>query len=115
MQISFILNILGFLYVFLALTMVLPLSVSLYYGDGSSTAFLYAMLVHAGTAASGGRGALVMLGFGLGTSAALLSVGLTAHLLGVRLRAALWRFAGMAVAMLGSFQLLRHGDKFGWW
>ena len=45
MQISFILNILGFLYVFLALTMVLPLSVSFFYGDGCSTAFLYAMLV----------------------------------------------------------------------
>ena len=45
MQISFILNILGFLYVFLALTMVLPLSVSFFYGDGCNTAFLYAMLV----------------------------------------------------------------------
>jgi trk system potassium uptake protein TrkH len=45
MQISFILTILGFLYVVLALTMILPLSVSFFYADGCSTAFLYAMLL----------------------------------------------------------------------
>lgn len=45
MQFFLILNILGFLYVFLALTMILPLAVSFIYRDGCGNAFLSAMLI----------------------------------------------------------------------
>lgn len=45
MQPSLILNILGFLYLFLALTMTFPLAVSLIYGDGCVSPFLYAILI----------------------------------------------------------------------
>ena len=44
MQLSLILSILGFLYFFLALTMILPLAVSFIYGDGCSLAFIYSII-----------------------------------------------------------------------
>ncbi|MDX1779533.1 MAG: potassium transporter TrkG, partial [Thermodesulfobacteriota bacterium] len=44
MQFSLILSILGFLYIFLALTMILPLAVSFIYGDGCSLAFIYSII-----------------------------------------------------------------------
>ena len=44
MQFSLILSILGFLYFFLALTMILPLAVSFIYGDGCSLAFIYSII-----------------------------------------------------------------------
>jgi len=51
MQLSLILSILGFLYFFLALTMILPLAVSFIYGDGCSLAFIYSIIT---TAIAGG-------------------------------------------------------------
>ena len=51
MQLSLILSILGFLYFFLALTMILPLAVSFIYGDGCSLAFIYSIIA---TAIAGG-------------------------------------------------------------
>ena len=47
MQIPLILNILGFLYLFFAFTMVFPLIVSLIYRDGCMVAFLYSITITA--------------------------------------------------------------------
>ena len=47
MQFLLILNILGFLYLFLALTMIFPLVVSFIYGDGCAPAFLYSSIITA--------------------------------------------------------------------
>ena len=47
MQFPLILSILGFLYFFLSLTMILPLAVSFIYGDGCSLAFIYSIIITA--------------------------------------------------------------------
>jgi len=62
-----------------------------------------------GSAATGGPvpGALFALGFALGTVPALLLVGGAAALLSVKLRGALFRAGGVAVALLGLLFLLR--------
>jgi trk system potassium uptake protein TrkH len=44
MQFLLILHILGFLHIFLALTMLLPLALAFLYGDGCSNAFIYSIL-----------------------------------------------------------------------
>jgi trk system potassium uptake protein TrkH len=44
MQLALILSILGFLYFFLALTMLLPLAVSFIYSDGCGLAFIYSII-----------------------------------------------------------------------
>jgi trk system potassium uptake protein TrkH len=47
MQFPLILSILGFLYFFLALTMILPLAVSFIYSDGCGSVFIYSILTTA--------------------------------------------------------------------
>lgn len=47
MQFPLVFNILGFLYLFLSLTMILPLAVAFIYGDGCSLAFIYSIITTA--------------------------------------------------------------------
>jgi uncharacterized protein len=69
---------------------------------------VYAVALTAAQSASGASGALIMLAFGLGTAPALLLFGSTAHLLSSRARQLLLRGAGLMVAAMGLFQLVRH-------
>jgi len=70
--------------------------------------FLYAVLVNAALTAEPAAGALVMLGFGLGTTPALLAVGTLSHLLGKTTRDWMLRGAGLLVAGMGAINLWRH-------
>jgi sulfite exporter TauE/SafE len=70
--------------------------------------FLYAVLLNAALSADPATGALVMLGFGLGTVPSLLAFGGAAHLLGARTRGWMLRGAGLAVAGMGAYNLFRH-------
>ncbi len=70
--------------------------------------FLYAVLLNAALSADPAVGALVMLGFGLGTVPSLLLFGSAAHLLGTRTRGWMLRGAGLAVAGMGAYNLFRH-------
>jgi uncharacterized protein len=69
---------------------------------------VYAVAITAAQSASGASGALIMLSFGLGTAPALLLFGSTAHLLSARARRLLLRAAGLMVAAMGLYQLIRH-------
>jgi uncharacterized protein len=69
---------------------------------------VYAVAITAAQSASGSSGALIMLAFGLGTAPALLLFGSTAHLLSARARRLLLRAAGLMVAAMGLYQLVRH-------
>lgn len=69
---------------------------------------VYAMALTAAQSAVASSGALLMLAFGLGTAPALLLFGSTAHLLSARARQLLLRAAGLMVAAMGLYQLVRH-------
>jgi sulfite exporter TauE/SafE len=70
--------------------------------------FTYAMLMVAAQSADPARGAMTMLGFGLGTAPAVFMSGGFAHLL--RGRAGHWmvRLAGLMIALLGGYHLYKH-------
>ena len=70
--------------------------------------FLYAVLLNAALTAEPAAGALVMLGFGLGTAPALFVFGWASRTLGASARGWMLRAAGLGVAFLGAFNLLRH-------
>jgi len=70
--------------------------------------FLYAMIIAAGQSASAANGALMMLSFGLGTLPALFLFGSTAHWLTARMRTIMLRWAGITVALIGTYNLYRH-------
>jgi sulfite exporter TauE/SafE len=70
--------------------------------------FLYAVLLNAALTADPLAGAQVMLGFGLGTAPALFAFGSAAHLLGARARGWMLRGAGLAVALMGVYNFVRH-------
>jgi sulfite exporter TauE/SafE len=69
---------------------------------------LYAMLVTAAVTANPLQGAQVMLGFGLGTSPALLAAGTASRFLGARARGRMLRTAGLLLAFLGAYNLVHH-------
>jgi sulfite exporter TauE/SafE len=69
---------------------------------------VYAMAITAAQSSAASSGALIMLAFGLGTAPALLLFGSTAHLLSARARQLLLRAAGLMVAAMGLYQLVRH-------
>lgn len=70
--------------------------------------FLYAVLLNAALTAEPLSGALVMVGFGLGTAPSLLLFGTASHLLGARARGWMLRSAGVVVALMGAHNLWRH-------
>ena len=70
--------------------------------------FLYAMIIAAGQSAASDKGALIMLAFGLGTMPALFLFGSAAHWLTISKRAAMLRWAGIMVALMGAYNLYRH-------
>lgn len=69
---------------------------------------LYAMAITAAQTASPGRAGLVMLFFGVGTIPALFTCGSAAHWLGRSVRGWMLRGAGLAVALMGLFNLFHH-------
>jgi len=70
--------------------------------------FLYAMVLTAAQSASPLLGGLVMLAFGIGTIPALLLFGGAAQWMSSRARRWLLRGAGLMVALMGAYNLLRH-------
>jgi sulfite exporter TauE/SafE len=70
--------------------------------------FTYAMLMVAAQSADPTRGALTMLGFGLGTAPAVLLSGSFAHLLRGKTGHWMVRAAGLVIALLGSYHLYKH-------
>ena len=69
--------------------------------------FLYPVLIAAVQTAEPSRGALTMLGFGLGTAPALLAAGkMAAHLKNISRR--MMAFAWLGITLLGFFNLYRH-------
>ncbi len=70
--------------------------------------FTYAMLMLAAQSADVGKGALTMLGFGLGTAPVLFVSGSVAHLF--RGKAGHWmiKLAGILIAAIGFYHLYRH-------
>ncbi len=70
--------------------------------------FLYAMIIAAGQSTGAANGALMMLSFGLGTLPALFLFGSTAHRLTLKRRAIMLRWAGIMVALMGTYNLYRH-------
>ena len=83
--------------------------------------FLYAMIIAAGVvdegverrvlagqSAAAASGALTMLSFGLGTMPALFLFGATAHWLSRKMRTLMLRWAGLLVALMGTYNLYRH-------
>ena len=70
--------------------------------------FLYAMVIAAGQSAAPVKGALIMLAFGLGTVPALLLFGSAAHWLTTGKKALMLRWAGIMVALMGTYNLYRH-------
>ncbi len=70
--------------------------------------FLYAVLLNAALTSEPTGGALVMLGFGLGTAPSLLLFGAASRVLGARARGWMVRGAGLAVALMGCLNLWRH-------
>ncbi len=77
--------------------------------------FLYAMAITAAQSADPLRGALILLAFGVGTLPGLVLFGSGAHWLGVRLRQGMLQAAGGMVALMGGYNLFRHGQLLGWW
>lgn len=70
--------------------------------------FLYAMIIAAGQSANATNGAFMMLSFGLGTLPALFLFGSTTHWLTAKRRSVMLRWAGLMVALIGTFNLYRH-------
>lgn len=70
--------------------------------------FLYATALAAGQSAVPFKGALTMLAFGLGTVPALFFFGSAAHLLTTRARTWMLKGAGLMVALMGAWNLVRH-------
>ncbi len=77
--------------------------------------FLYAMAITAAQSADPWKGALMLGAFGAGTLPGLIFFGSGAHWLGQRLRQGMMRGAGMMVALMGVYNLFRHGQLLGWW
>lgn len=77
--------------------------------------FLYAVAITAAQSASPWKGALTLLCFGLGTAPGLVLFGGGAHWLGRRMRQGMLRAAGGVVALMGVYNLWRHGSLLGWW
>jgi sulfite exporter TauE/SafE len=77
--------------------------------------FLYARAITAAQAADPRRGALILLAFGVGTLPGLVLFGSGTNWLGARLRQGMLRVAGMMVALMGTYNLFRHGQLLGWW
>jgi sulfite exporter TauE/SafE len=71
---------------------------------------IYAFAAQAASTASVGRGTLTMLAFGLGTLPAMLAVGTTRALMGVRVRARLSLLSGLLVIAFGTLTMLRGFD-----
>jgi len=76
---------------------------------------LYAMAITAAQSANPGLGAQIMFAFGLGTAPVLLLFGTAAHWLGSRARRWMLFSAGIMVALMGAFNLIRHLEMMGWW
>jgi uncharacterized protein len=76
---------------------------------------LYAMAMTAAQSAAPWKGALVLLAFGIGTLPGLLFFGGGAHWLGQRLRRGMVQAAGLVVALMGLYNLFRHGQLLAWW
>jgi hypothetical protein len=76
---------------------------------------LYAMALTAGQSAAPMAGGATMLAFGLGTTPALFLFGGAAQWLGSRARLWLLRGAGLMVAVMGAYSLLRHLRMLGLW
>ncbi|NIQ96973.1 MAG: sulfite exporter TauE/SafE family protein [Desulfuromonadales bacterium] len=70
--------------------------------------FLYAMVLTAAQSTSPLSGAGIMFAFGLGTIPALFLFGSAAHLLSSRARSWMLRSAGVLVALMGAYNLVRH-------
>ena len=70
--------------------------------------FLYAMIIAAGQSAAPDKGAFIMFAFGLGNMPALFLFGSAAHWLTTSKRAAMLRWAGVLVAIMGAYNLYRH-------
>jgi sulfite exporter TauE/SafE len=68
---------------------------------------IYAFAAQAAATASPAAGALTMLAFGLGTIPAMLAVGMSGGLFGVKLRARLSRASGLLVVGFGALTLVR--------
>jgi len=77
--------------------------------------FLYAMAITAAQSADPWKGALMLGAFGAGTLPGLIFFGSGAHWLGQRLRQGMMRLAGIMVALMGVYNLYRHGQLLGWW
>jgi len=77
--------------------------------------FLYAMAITAAQSADPARGAMVLFAFGLGTAPSLLLFGVAAQWLGIRARAWMLRGAGAMVAVMGTYNLVRHLHMMGAW
>jgi uncharacterized protein len=69
---------------------------------------LYAVALTAAQSAAPAQGALVMISFGLGTVPALMLLGGAAGWLSQRGRRWIMRAAGLSVALMGVYQLVRH-------
>ncbi|MCF6179363.1 MAG: sulfite exporter TauE/SafE family protein [Geopsychrobacter sp.] len=70
--------------------------------------FLYAMILTAAQSAESLKGGGVMLAFGLGTFPALFFIGSATHLISQSRRAWMFRIAGILVAVMGTYNLIRH-------
>jgi sulfite exporter TauE/SafE len=70
--------------------------------------FVYAVALTAAQTADAGAGASVMLGFGLGTAPALVAFGGVGNLAGKRAQGWMRKGAGVAVALMGLYNLVRH-------
>jgi sulfite exporter TauE/SafE len=68
---------------------------------------LYTAQIAAAASGSPGRGAALMLAFGLGTAPALLGVGVMASWLGPRLRGGLYKLASVSVMAAGALMVSR--------
>lgn len=77
--------------------------------------FLYAMAITAAQSAAPLRGAQIMFAFGLGTAPSLHLFGTAAYWLGTRARRWMLLSAGVLVALMGAFNLLRHLRMMGLW
>jgi len=76
--------------------------------------FSYAMAMTAAQTASAATGALTMLFFGLGTAPALLLFGGAAQWLSIKARSRMLRCAGVMVAAIGAYNLIKHLEMLGW-
>lgn len=75
--------------------------------------YLYSMAIAAAQTASASKGALTLLSFGLGTLPSLLLFGESTSRMNALTRHKLTRFAALAVAAMGAFNLHRHLQMMG--